>query len=63
MKPASDSHSSRTRDDEEAAEEDEADLLEPWPGFLTRTARLAEEMLEEAGQEEGLDTWHRRQWR
>ena len=37
--------------------------LEPWPHFLTRTARLAEEKLEEAGQEDWLDVWRRRQWR
>ena len=37
--------------------------LEPWPEFLTRTARLAEEKLEEAGQKEWLDIWRRRHWR
>ena len=50
---------------EEAGEDDDGDeaLLEPWPDFLTRTARLAEEKLEDAGQAEWLELWRRRQWK
>ena len=44
-------------------DESEADNLEPWPEFLARSAGLAEEKLEDAGQEEWLDQWRRKQWR
>ena len=47
------SETSSEQEAEEAPEEEsDTELLEPWPDFLTRCARLAQEKLEEAGQGE-----------
>jgi hypothetical protein len=46
-----------------SVEMDEDEILEPWPDFLRRTARLVESKMEAAGLEEWLVTWRRRQWR
>jgi len=37
--------------------------LEPWPDFLRRTARWAEDQLASAGISEWLDAWRARQWK
>ena len=58
------SETSSEQDLEQASEEGhETECLEPWPEFLTRCARQAEEKLEDVGQEEWLDQWRRKQWR
>ena len=41
--------------------EDSDAILEPWPDFLRRAARMAEEQLSRAGLEERSTTWRRRQ--
>ena len=52
---------STSSSDEEETSED-IDLLEPWPDFLRRTARWTEQRLKEAGQDEWLAVWRKRQW-
>ena len=44
-------------------DDDEFNILEPWPEFLKRTARWTEEQLKKAGQSEWIQTWRRRQWK
>ena len=57
---ATSSWHSHSEDDD--VEEQEVDALEPWAEFLTRTTRWTEEQLRNAGQQEWLETWRKRQW-
>ena len=38
-------------------------VMEPWPEYLKRTARLTEEKLQDVGLNEWADQWRRRQWK
>ena len=48
---------------QEVEDDDEDNILEPWPEFLRRTARWTEEQLKKAGQSEWIQTWRRREWK
>jgi len=57
---ASGRHSVQEMSGNEAEEEFQ---MESWPDFLRRTARLVEDKLASAGEEEWVTAWRRRQWR
>jgi len=62
VEPSSSTENDISGGDESDSEEDEQ-TLEPWPEFLRRSAKLVEDQLSAAGQEEWLVTWCRRKWR
>ena len=57
------SSSSQSSSSESASTQIDSIVLEPWPEFLRRTARWAEEQLEKANLKDWLAQWKIRKWR